>query len=99
MMQRVEPRAEQRARDGSQDDEGKKRDLFNLRPETEDQRNRTANDERAADQLAPEDIAFLHEDGNPLGKPPSRRDRLIGDYGGDGWHGHDSNRQRFDMRL
>ena len=85
-MQRVESGAKESAGDGREDQERKERNLLQRLPEANDERDGTANNKGAADQLAPEDVALFHEDGDPFLEGSPRRDgdwRLLNfDYGG-----------------
>ena len=76
MAERIAARADQRRGHSADGQEGEVRDLFECLAQADDQRDGTADDQEAADQLAPEDVALLHEAGEHFAEAaPGRRGR------------------------
>src|SRR5262245_3294204 len=61
VVQGVQSRAVDGGCDGREDQEGEERNVLQRGPQVDDQRDRAADHQEAADQLAPEDVTFLHE--------------------------------------
>src|SRR2546423_15499649 len=68
MMRRVESDAEQSGRDRGEDHELNHRHARDLGPQANDQSRRTSDNQKAADDLAPANIALFHERGEHVGK-------------------------------
>src|SRR6266567_7014474 len=74
-MFRVKAHAEQRGRHGREDQKFQDRDARNLGPQTDHQRSRTTDNQKAANNLAPANVALLHERSEHFGKRFARRSR------------------------
>ena len=74
----VKTQACKRARHRGEDEKLEQRNLFDLRPQTDDQRQRAADDEHAAEQFAPANIFFFHKCGEHLGEGFARRRLAVG---------------------
>src|SRR5581483_3701604 len=70
------------------------RDRLQALPERDDQRDRAADDEQAADQLAPQDVALLHERTEQVAQRLARRRGQLRRRR-DGWRRFDRDRRHF----
>ncbi len=92
-MMGVEPDAENGRRNRDEDEELEIGDPFQGFPQADHQRDRRADQQQTADQLAPADIALFHEGRQHLGPGPRRRLRFRGGRSCAAWpQGHEVRR-------
>ena len=75
VMQRVLAGTENCRSDAGEQEEGEVRQFLQRAPQGEDERDRAADDQEPAGQLAPEDVSLVHELAEDLGQRAPRRDR------------------------
>src|SRR5262245_52567337 len=78
-MRAVKAQPEKRRGYADEDGELQERPRRNLRPQADDKRDRTPDDQQPADQLAPPDAALFHERLQHFGERATRLTRDFGD--------------------